>query len=118
MWSTWIEINPKRAEDLKISHGDLVEVTSTQGTLRAPAIISAAIAPDVIAMPMGQGHPSYTRYATGRGSNPMGILAPKVEAETGTLAWAATRVKIARVEGNSGLITFARELGAPHVEHR
>ena len=118
MWSTWVEINPKKATELGIAHGDLVEVTSTQGSLRAPAVVSPAIAPNVIAMPMGQGHPSFTRYATGRGSNPIGILAPRTESETGTLAWAATRVRIARVEGNSGLIQFARDIAAPRVEHR
>jgi len=59
-------------------------------------------------MPAGQGHKSFTRFATGRGENPLTILAPVVEPETGTLAWAATRVKISRVGGPDGrLILFA-----------
>ena len=41
------------------------------GSLRAPAVISPGIAPDVIAMPVGQGHETFTRYASGRGANPM-----------------------------------------------
>ena len=38
----------------------------------------------------------------------MGILAPLAELETGTLAWAATRVAVSRVgEPNGSLILFA-----------
>ena len=46
-------------------------------------------------MPVGQGHTNFTRYASNRGVNPISILAPATIAETGTLAWSATRVKIA-----------------------
>src|SRR5204862_6235319 len=86
MWSSWIEINPKTAEQLRVAQGDIVDVTSTQGTLRAPVFVSPAIAPDVVAMPMGQGHEHFTRYASGRGVNPVTILAPMTESETGALA--------------------------------
>jgi anaerobic selenocysteine-containing dehydrogenase len=111
MWSSWVEINPQTAERLKIADGDIVEITSTQGLLRAPAVIFPGIAPDMVAMPVGQGHEHFTRYATGRGVNPIQILAPAQDAATGELAWAATRVKIARVgDGDGSLIMFAGEL--------
>ncbi len=109
MWSSWVEINPKSAEQLRIAPGDLVEIRSQHGSLRAPAILSPGIAPDVIAMPIGQGHENFSRFASGRGANPLAILAPLTERETGALAWAATRVKLARVGGaeEGKLITFA-----------
>jgi menaquinone reductase, molybdopterin-binding-like subunit len=107
MWCSWVEINAKRAEELGIHQGDVIEVTSTQGSLRAPAFLSPGIAPDAIAMPVGQGHTNFTRYATNRGANPIAILAPATVADTGALAWAATRVKIARVGGpDESLILF------------
>jgi anaerobic selenocysteine-containing dehydrogenase len=110
MWSSWVELNPKTAEELGIRQGDLVEITSSIGALRAPAFVSPALAPNVIAMPVGQGHQTFTRIASGRGVNPIEILAPVTEPETGALAWAATRVKIARVGGADGrLILFAGE---------
>ncbi len=99
MWSSWVEVNPRTAERLKIGQGDLLEITSQHGSLRAPAMISPGIAPDVIAMPIGQGHENFTRFATGRGANPFSVLAPLTEPETGALAWAATRVKVARAGG-------------------
>jgi menaquinone reductase, molybdopterin-binding-like subunit len=97
MWCSWVEINERKAEELRIQQGDIVEVTSTQGSLRAPAFLNPGLAPDAIAMPVGQGHTNFTRYASNRGVNPITILAPTTIAETGTLAWSATRVKIARV---------------------
>ena len=108
MWSSWVEINPKTAASLNVEQGDLVEIASAVGALRAPAFINPGIAPDLIAMPVGQGHSTYTRYASGRGQNPIEILAPVAEAETGALAWAATRVSVTRVGDPDGrLILFS-----------
>ena len=55
MWSTWVEINPRTAEKLGVKMGDMVEVASAHGKLHAPALVTPAIAPDVIAMPIGPG---------------------------------------------------------------
>ena len=118
MWSSWVEINPQTAERFQLAQGDLVDVTSSQGTVRAPVMIFPGLAPDVIAMPVGQGHETFTRYASNRGVNPIAILAPATEPETGALAWAATRVKIARVgEGDGRLIMFAGEMREHPHEH-
>jgi menaquinone reductase, molybdopterin-binding-like subunit len=108
MWSSWIEINSATAAKLGIRDGDIVEVTSAHGSLRTAAIVSPGIAPDLVAMPAGQGHQTFTRYASGRGENPIELLAPLTERETGALAWAATRVRISRVGDPDGrLILFA-----------
>jgi molybdopterin-containing oxidoreductase family iron-sulfur binding subunit len=108
MWSSWIEINPATAARLGIRDGDVVDVTSAHGSLRTAAIVSPGIAPDVVAMPAGQGHQTYTRYASGRGENPLELLAPQTEKETGSLAWAATRVRVTRAGDPDGrLILFA-----------
>jgi anaerobic selenocysteine-containing dehydrogenase len=116
MWSSWIEINPQTAARLGIADGDVVEVASQHGKLQAPALLSPGIAPDVVAMPVGQGHETFTRYASGRGQNPIAILAPSVEAETGSLAWAATRVRVLRQGPPDGtLIRFAGEMREPQV---
>lgn len=108
MWSSWVEINPATAERLGIAQGDVVEVASTQAAVRVAAVITPGIAPDMIAMPAGQGHRTFTRYASGRGENPIDLLAPITESTTGELAWAATRVRVSRVGPPDGrLILFA-----------
>lgn len=117
MWSTWAEINPQTAARLGIGDGDMIEIASAHGSIHAPAVFTPGIAPDAIAMPAGQGHETFTRYASGRGSNPLKVLADVVEPETGALAWAATRVKIARVsEANGELIRYGGALreAEPH----
>jgi anaerobic selenocysteine-containing dehydrogenase len=120
LWSSWVEINPKTAEQLRISPGDLIEISSQHGSLRAPAILSPGIAPDIVAMPIGQGHENFSRFASGRGANPLAILAPLTERETGALAWAATRVKLARVGGveEGKLITFAGGMSQFPIEQQ
>jgi anaerobic selenocysteine-containing dehydrogenase len=107
MWCSWVEINAKKAEELGIQQGDVIEIASTQGTVRAPAFLNPGIAPDAVAMPVGQGHTNFTRYATNRGVNPVAILAPAKVDGTESLAWSSTRVKITRVSASdSSLILF------------
>jgi anaerobic selenocysteine-containing dehydrogenase len=121
MWCSWVEINPKTAEQHGIKPGDLVEIASPQGSVRAGAVLSPGIAPDMVAMPVGQGHENFGRFASGRGTNPLGLLAPLAEHTTGSLAWAATRVKITRAGGpeQAKLILFAGGMsGFPHEENR
>lgn len=119
VYGSWVELNPATAERLNLEQGDLVEVESAQGKVTAPVVIFPAIRPDVIAMPIGQGHEHYGRYASNRGANPIQILATRTDAKTGSLAWSATRVKlvptgrrvkIARSGGES------RELGRDIVQ--
>jgi menaquinone reductase, molybdopterin-binding-like subunit len=96
VYATWIEMNPATARELGIEEGDLLEVQSSAGALVAPAFPYHSIRPDVVAIPIGQGHAQYGRYASGRGANPLEILAPKTDALSGALATGATRVALRR----------------------
>ena len=120
MWSSWVEIHPETAERLGVSMGDVVEVASAHGTVRAAALLVPGIAPDVVAMPMGQGHRLFTRYATGRGTNPAELIAPAAEPVTGASAWAATRVRVSRVgpAADAQLALFGTGLREHVEEHR
>ncbi|MDP2389292.1 MAG: molybdopterin-dependent oxidoreductase, partial [Acidobacteriota bacterium] len=40
MWCSWVELNELKARELGIAEGDLVEVTSTQGSVRAHAFLN------------------------------------------------------------------------------
>ena len=116
MWSSWVEINPATAARLGIAQGDVVEITSQHGSLQTAAYLSPGIAPDMLAMPAGQGHTVFTRYAAGRGANPVDLLAPLTVLDLDAVAWSATRVKIARVGSADGrLILFAGGM-REHVE--
>jgi len=118
MWSSWIEINPTTAKKMSVQQGDILEIASQHGKLQAHALIAPGIAPDTVAMPIGQGHEHYTRYGN-RGANPLAILAPLTVAETSGLAWAATRVSVSRV-GLGRIVVFSGALNEkpPEIMHR
>ena len=63
MWNTWVEINPVTAEELGLVDDDVVRIVSEAGELELPVYRYPAIRPDTIAIPFGQGHTAYGRYA-------------------------------------------------------
>jgi anaerobic selenocysteine-containing dehydrogenase len=94
VWDSWMEIHPKKAAELGIVEGDIVEVTSKSGSLKVQAYIFPGIHPDAISIPLGRGHEAMGRYAKGYGVNPFQILDMVYDKETGELALHETRVKI------------------------
>ena len=93
-WRTWVEINLKKADELGIREGDVVKITSPHGSIVALAFPHPAMPPEVVSIPIGQGHTAGGRFAKGRGANVLSILSPSTDSDTGALAWAATRVNI------------------------
>jgi anaerobic selenocysteine-containing dehydrogenase len=89
-WQTWVEIHPQTAQKLGVGDGDVVRIASPAGQIEAPVYVYPAIRPDTVAVPIGQGHSDYGRYARNRGSNPLTL----VGAMGDSLAWATMRVKI------------------------
>jgi len=116
VWGSWVEINPATAAKLGIGHGDLVEVTSPQGTLRLPAVIYPGIRPDMVAIPLGQGHRGGGRYARARGVNPLQLLVTRIEGNSPQPAWHATRVRLARISAPGELVTAGNPRGSYRSE--
>lgn len=112
VWGSWIDINPATAARLGIGQGDLVEVTSPAGSVRVPAVIYPGIRPDLVAMPMGQGHRGAGRYADGRGVNPLDLLSLVSQGNGPLPAWNATRVRLARVSAKGGMVTAGHPEGS------
>ena len=94
VWDSWAEIHPSTAKKLGIEQGSIIKVSSKHGEVTLKAVLLKGLHPDVVAIPMGQGHTEYGRFAKGLGVNPLKILAPEQEQKTGELAMYATNVKI------------------------
>jgi molybdopterin-containing oxidoreductase family iron-sulfur binding subunit len=105
VWNSWVEIHPDTAAQLGVDTGDIVQVTSPIGSVNAPAFVYWGIRPDTVAIPIGQGHESYGRYAQGVGVNPLVLLPGAADAATGSHAWLSTRVSLSLIERGNHLVT-------------
>ena len=74
-WHSWVEVGPGAARRLDVRDGEIVELSTAQGTVEAPVYVYPGIRDDVVAMPLGFGHTAYGAYAEGRGVNPLDLLA-------------------------------------------
>jgi anaerobic selenocysteine-containing dehydrogenase len=110
MWNTWIEMNPETAHHHGIENDDVLEIISEAGSVEAPVYLYPAIRPDVIAMPFGQGHTAYGRFAQRRGANPMDILGLHLN-EAGDLAFAGMRVEVKKTGRKKSLSRLESRIG-------
>ncbi len=114
-WQTWVEINDHKARELGLREGDSVRITSYADSIRALVYPTPAVPPGIVAIPLGQGRRNGSSYASDRAgtesSNVVDILEPMKVADTGSLAWAGTRVRISstgasmRVSKMEGMVT-------------
>ncbi|HUX32979.1 MAG TPA: molybdopterin-dependent oxidoreductase, partial [Gemmatimonadaceae bacterium] len=123
LWSSWVEIHPETATRLGIARGDIVEVKTANGAIKAPAYLYLGVRPDTIAIPLGQGHRAatpipawdplktdatreiqwgYGRYARNVGVNPFDVL-PGASDAAGGFVWTSTKASITRT-GDSEII--------------
>jgi anaerobic selenocysteine-containing dehydrogenase len=107
MWGLPVEVDPKTAARLQLTTGDLVRVESPHGRIEAPVYVHPAALPGVVSMGIGEGHVHYGRYASGRGANPLSILAAAWEKSTGALVLGSTRVRLVALGKSNQLIQFS-----------
>jgi molybdopterin-containing oxidoreductase family iron-sulfur binding subunit len=91
-WGCGAEMTPETAAAVGAEDGQLVTLESDHGSVEATVVLNPHMHPGVVAIPIGQGHTDFGRYATGRGVNPLVLLDPAPEAMSGGPRWAGTRV--------------------------
>ena len=104
VWNSWIEIHPERAAELGVEDGDVLRVTSGQGSIEGPAYVYRGIHRDAIGIPIGQGHDEFGRYARGRGVNPLDLLPATADAASGGIALLSTTVSVEATGRRSQLV--------------
>jgi anaerobic selenocysteine-containing dehydrogenase len=93
-WGTWIELNPETAEKLGLENNQIVRISSPHSDMEAPVVIYPGIRPDSVAMPIGQGHKEYGRFASDRGTHPLDLVSSFAVTAAPELLWGSTRVRI------------------------
>jgi len=114
VWDAWVEVHPETARQLGVMTGDVVELASPYGTVELPVYVYEGLRPDVVAVPIGQGHTRYGRYAERRGVNPIELLSPHAEAVSGGRVWLSVRVRLTKTGRRYLLVSTAardRQLG-------
>ena len=110
MWNSWVEINPVSAKELGLEDDDIVKIISPWGEIEAIVYRFPAIRPDTVAIPFGQGHSAYGRYALGRGANP-GDLLSLILNGADELAYGATKVHIEKTGRKQVLSRLESRMG-------
>ncbi len=110
VWNSWVEINPDTADRLGLADNDVVKISSPFGDVEASIYRYPAIRPDTLAIPFGQGHTAYGRYAQNRGADLAALLGTRVNA-AGDLAIASIKVTIEKTGRVQPLARFESHLG-------
>ncbi len=93
-WTSWVELNPDKAEELGIKNGDEVWVESPIGKIKVMAVINPGNPPWMVVFPFEHGHWNYGRYAKGLGANPNEIMVNLSAVISAQSATNATMVKV------------------------
>ena len=91
-WGSGAEMTAETAAAIGADEGQVVALESDHGRIEAPVVFNSHLPGGVVAIPIGQGHTDFGRYATGRGANPLALLDPEPDAASGGPRWARTRI--------------------------
>jgi molybdopterin-containing oxidoreductase family iron-sulfur binding subunit len=109
VWGTWAEIHPETAGRIGVQQGDAIQVKTEAGSLDLPVYLYAGLRKDVVAIPLGQGHTAYGRYATGRGANAATLLVEAQDGASGAVAYLSARASVAKAARAEVLTLTQRE---------
>jgi molybdopterin-containing oxidoreductase family iron-sulfur binding subunit len=116
-WHGWVEVHPDTAARWGVATGDFLVLTSAFGRVNAPAWITPSVRPDVLAVPTGQGHAAYGRYAQDRSFNAFELLGAQANGYGGRTF--AVRATVTKTGEHRKIVTTegsARERGEGSVE--
>jgi molybdopterin-containing oxidoreductase family iron-sulfur binding subunit len=131
-WHSWVEIHPDTAAKWGVAAGDFLLLKSLFGGQKFPAWVTPSVRPDVLAVPTGQGHTAYGRYAKDRSANAFELLGAQANGYGGrTFAVRATATKTGehrkivttegspreRGEGSVEVLTLARAKALAAGDH-
>ncbi len=105
VWGNWVEIHPKTALKYELAHGDIVRLSTETGEINAPAYVTEYVSENIVAVPIGEGHAAYGRYAQQvSGGNVLSLIPDQLKLAASSLQLLATRVQVKKGRGREKLI--------------
>jgi anaerobic selenocysteine-containing dehydrogenase len=95
------EINPKTAHEMHLGEGDVVEIVSAAGQIKARLHFYNGAAPGMVFVPVGLGHTAFGMYLKDKGANFFEAVEIAADPGSGLPQWALTPVSIAKAGGVS-----------------
>jgi anaerobic selenocysteine-containing dehydrogenase/Fe-S-cluster-containing dehydrogenase component len=102
-WLTPAFIHPETMAAKGITDGNVVTLKTPNGVIESQAYAYAGLFPGTVAVPLGQGHQSLGRWATGRSVNPVAVLDPNVDKDTGAPSYISKLIDIQKVNQGGSL---------------
>jgi len=93
-WQSPVSMHPDTAKKQNITQGDIIQIESKWGSLEAPVYVNEFAKPGLLVMNIGQGHQAYGRYAQKQGVNPIAILPPDANTDSGGPLFSTAQIKI------------------------
>jgi len=109
VWGSWVEIHPETAAAMGVAQGDGVKVETDAGSVTLPAYLYSGIRKDTVAIPLGQGHTAYGRYAKDRGVNALALLSAAQDPVSGAVAYVSARVRLSKAATPLELVMTQRD---------
>jgi len=102
VWDSWAEIHPETAKRWDLAQGDMVSVRNFYGEVNLPVYVTEHVHPGIVAVPVGQGHSNYGRYAKQvKGGNVLDLLGASLLTGVDTFSYVSTKADLIRGRGRS-----------------
>jgi molybdopterin-containing oxidoreductase family iron-sulfur binding subunit len=108
VWGTWAEVHPETAAKIGVTHGQPLKITTEAGAVELPVYLYSGMRRDVVAVPLGQGHTAYGRYANDRGVNATVLLPAAQDDASGAIAYLSTKASLAKGTNAMTLVVTQR----------
>jgi anaerobic selenocysteine-containing dehydrogenase/Fe-S-cluster-containing dehydrogenase component len=101
-WDSWAEINPRTAKEKGLEQGDMLTARNYFGELNLPVYITPYVKEGIIAVPLGQGHSGYGRYAKKvGGGNVLDVISVSKDSSNQNINLFSTKVEVFKGRGKS-----------------
>lgn len=99
VWGSWAELHPETAKRLGVKSDCAISIERVGAKIKLPVYVWEGIAPGVVAVPIGEGHTHYGRFAKDIGVNVFPLLKP----DSGRVNVTATGESkwLARIKGST-----------------